>query len=560
MSDTEKKKSKLEKIKENSHFLRGDIAEELQNDNPYFSKSGLQLLKFHGTYQQDDRDARKGKDRHYMFMIRIRLPGGKMTSDQYVALDDVANHFSWGTLRLTTRQTIQFHGILKGDLKKTIQNINKTLITTLGACGDIVRNVMCNPAPDTEGKQAKIQEYADFLSGLLLPETHAYHELWLDGEKIYSNREEINSEESLYGDSYLPRKFKIGITAPGDNSIDLYTQDIGLVAIFDEQNEIKGFNVIVGGGMGMNHKKKNTFPRLGDHLGYISKDKLVQLVTNIIEIQRDHGDRGNRKHARMKYLIHDWGFDRFKEEVEKRVGFKLDPFIPLPKFELDLYLGWNMQADGNWYLGLSIENGRIKDDDQLKLKSGLRETIKKYDLNVRLTPNQNLLLTDISESQKDEIEQELRKYGIQLPGELSNALKFSMACPALPTCGLAIAESERVMPDVIRELEKVLRELGLENEKLTVRMTGCPNGCARPYVADIGFVGRSLNQYSVFIGGDPAGTRLNKRYKDRVQLENLVSTVRPLLEQYKEERQADEAFSDYWNRVGLESIEEVVTN
>ncbi|HYX10142.1 MAG TPA: sulfite reductase, partial [Bacteroidales bacterium] len=305
---TRKNKSKLENIKESSNYLRGNLTDELKKDSSYFTKEGLQLLKFHGTYQQDDRDLRNGKDRFYMFMVRIRLPGGRMTSDQYLVHDEIADIYGNGTLRITTRQTFQFHGIIKDNLQKTIRGINNSLVTTLGACGDVVRNVMSNPAPDEDGKQLKIQKVADRLSRLLLPETKAYHELWLNGEKIYSNREEVSQTESLYGKAYLPRKFKIAITKPGDNSIDLYTQDIGLVAFFNEKNEIEGFDVIVGGGMGMNHRKPETYPRLGDHLGYIPCNKLIPLVTSIIEIQRDHGDRRNRKHARMKYLIDDWGF------------------------------------------------------------------------------------------------------------------------------------------------------------------------------------------------------------------------------------------------------------
>ena len=552
-------RSTLEIIKEGSDYLRGSIEEELGNQLAYFSKSGLQLLKFHGTYQQDDRDKRSGKDRYYSFMLRTRLPGGGLTAGQYLALDEIADKYTFGTLRLTTRQTIQFHGVLKGNLKKTIREINDSLITTLGACGDIVRNVMANPAPDSDGRQEKIQKYVEFLSEKLLPETNAYHEIWLDGEKIFSNKIEVSSKESLYGEAYLPRKFKIGITAPGDNSIDLYTQDIGLVALFDVTETITGFNVVVGGGMGMNHNKADTFPRLGDHLGYIPKEQLLSIVKAIIEIQRDNGNRNNRKRARMKYLIHDWGIERFKAEVEQRSGLKLEPFRPIPKFKLELYLGWHRQSNGKWYLGISVENGRVKDEGNFKLKSGLREIIKKYQLNVRLTPNQNIILTDIEEAFKEAIDDELSDYGIARSDSVSNVIKYSMACPAMPTCGLAIAESERVMPDLIRDFEKELNDLGLENEEITIRMTGCPNGCARPYVADIAFVGRSLNQYSVFIGGDPAGTRLNVKYKDLVPFQELVSSVRPLLVAFKEERAAGEAFSDYWNRVGLESAGETVT-
>ncbi|HKJ45842.1 MAG TPA: NADPH-dependent assimilatory sulfite reductase hemoprotein subunit [Balneolales bacterium] len=555
---TRTNKSKLENIKESSNYLRGNLTDELKKDSSYFTKEGLQLLKFHGTYQQDDRDLRNGKDRFYMFMVRIRLPGGRMTSDQYLVHDEIADIYGNGTLRITTRQTFQFHGIIKDNLQKTIRGINNSLVTTLGACGDVVRNVMSNPAPDEDGKQLKIQKVADRLSRLLLPETKAYHELWLNGEKVYSNREEVSQTESLYGKAYLPRKFKIAITKPGDNSIDLYTQDIGLVAFFNEKNEIEGFDVIVGGGMGMNHRKLETYPRLGDHLGYIPCNKLIPLVTSIIEIQRDHGDRRNRKHARMKYLIDDWGFEIFKKEVENKSGFKLEPFKLLPEFTLNLYLGWHKQSDGNWYIGLPIENGRIKDDGKALVKTGLRNIIRKYNPEVRLTPNQNILLTNIEESDKGLIEDELKSFGIKLSEEQSNIVKYAMACPALPTCGLAITESERIFPGILRDLEKVVEDLGLENDKITVRMTGCPNGCSRPYVADIGFVGRSKNKYSVFIGGDTAGTRLNKKYKDLVDLEDLVDTVQPFLEEYASNHKNGESFSDYWNRKDPESIKDTI--
>jgi len=555
---TRTNKSKLENIKESSNYLRGNLTDELKKDSSYFTKEGLQLLKFHGTYQQDDRDLRNGKDRFYMFMVRIRLPGGRMTSDQYLVHDEIADIYGNGTLRITTRQTFQFHGIIKDNLQKTIRGINNSLVTTLGACGDVVRNVMSNPAPDEDGKQLKIQKVADRLSRLLLPETKAYHELWLNGEKVYSNREEVSQTESLYGKAYLPRKFKIAITKPGDNSIDLYTQDIGLVAFFNEKNEIEGFDVIVGGGMGMNHRKLETYPRLGDHLGYIPCNKLIPLVTSIIEIQRDHGDRRNRKHARMKYLIDDWGFEIFKKEVENKSDFKLEPFKLLPEFTLNLYLGWHKQSDGNWYIGLPIENGRIKDDGKALVKTGLRNIIRKYNPEVRLTPNQNILLTNIEESDKGLIEDELKSFGIKLSEEQSNIVKYAMACPALPTCGLAITESERIFPGILRDLEKVVEDLGLENDKITVRMTGCPNGCSRPYVADIGFVGRSKNKYSVFIGGDTAGTRLNKKYKDLVDLEDLVDTVQPFLEEYASNHKNGESFSDYWNRKDPESIKDTI--
>lgn len=551
------KKSKVEIIKEDSNYLRGPLADEMKNDESFISKEAYQILKFHGSYQQDDRDLRKGRDKHWMFMIRGRIPGGRITAGQYLAIDDIADRYGDHTIRATTRQTFQLYGIIKKELKSTLQDLNKSMISTVGACGDIVRNVMATPVPDIDGRQAQVQFFANQLSDDLLPATNAYHEIWLDGEKIYTGEEEVEAGEPLYGNSYLPRKFKIAVALPGDNSVDLYTQDIGLVAFFDENNTITGFNVVIGGGMGMHHRKPETFPRLGDHLGYITADKVKEVVRGIVAIQRDNGDRTNRKVARMKYLIDRWGVDKFKNELENLLGYQLEPFKDMPKFELDLYLGWHRQSDGKWFLGLSIENGRIKDEGNLQLKTGLRKTIETYKPEVRFTPNHNLLLTNIREEDKTGVENLLKSYGIVWGEDYSNLLKLSMACPAMPTCGLAITESERVFPELIRNLEKVISELGLEDEKISVRMTGCPNGCARPYVADIGFVGQSLNKYSIFIGGDPSGTRLNTLYKELVLFEDLISEVTPLLKQYRENRYDGESFGDYFERTGIGQIEEV---
>lgn len=551
------KKSKVEVIKENSNYLRGPLADEMENDEPFIGKEAIQIIKFHGSYQQDDRDLRKGRDKHWMFMIRGRIPGGRISAEQYLAIDDLADRYGDNTIRATTRQTFQLYGIIKKELKSTLKDLNQAMITTVGACGDIVRNVMATPVPDIDGRQSQVQVFADQLSDNLLPATNAYHEIFLDGEKVYSGEEEVDVGEPLYGKEYLPRKFKIAVALPGDNSVDLYTQDIGLVAIFDDTNTITGFNVVVGGGMGMHHKKSSTFPRLGDHLGYISADKVEEVVKGIVAIQRDNGDRKNRKQARFKYLIDRWGIEKFRTKLEDLLGYKLEAFRDLPKFELDLYLGWHQQSDGKWFLGLSIENGRIKDDENLQLKSGLRKTMEIFKPEVRFTPNHNLLLTNISDEDKAGVEELLRSYGIVWGEEYSNLLKLSMACPALPTCGLAITESERVFPDVIRDLEQVIKELGLEDEKLSVRMTGCPNGCARPYVADIGFVGQSLNKYSVFIGGDPSGTRLNTLYKELVPLEDLISEVTPLLRHYSINRKQGESFGDFYERSVINQEQEV---
>ncbi|MEX2586355.1 MAG: NADPH-dependent assimilatory sulfite reductase hemoprotein subunit [Balneolaceae bacterium] len=561
MSDKKKKKkSKVEKIKEASNYLRSPIAEELDNGEPKFSKQAYEILKFHGSYQQDDRDLRQGRDKHWMFMIRGRMPGGKLTADQYLAIDKIVDAYGDHTIRVTTRQAFQLYGVVKDNLKQTLADINAAMITTLGACGDVVRNVMATPAPDIDGKQIAIQEFADQLSDELLPSTKAYHELWLDGEKIYSGKEagENGKEvEPLYKEHYLPRKFKVGLTIPEDNSIDLYTQDIGLIALFDEKNQIEGFNVVVGGGLGMHHKKEDTYPRLGDHFGYVPAEDIVATVKAIIAVQRDLGNRQNRKQARMKYLIDKIGLDTFREEFVKRAGFDTQPFRELPKFRANLYLGWNKQSDGNWFLGVSIENGRIKDNGKLQIKSGLKKVVETFGPGVRFTPNQNILLTDIREQDKEKIDSILAEHGILPNNQLSNILKNSMACPALPTCGLAITESERVFPDIVRDVEKLLEEFGLENEEISIRMTGCPNGCARPYVADIGLVGRSLEKYSFFLGGNPAGTRLAKLYKDLVPFDEIIGEIRPLLSHYKENRNDGEPFGDFWNRIGIEQAREI---
>ena len=547
-------KSKLEDIKAQSHGLRGDLQEDLQQDEDHFDEAGKQLLKFHGIYQQDDRD-RRSEDRFYYFMVRTRLPGGELTADQYLALDALADRYGNDTLRITTRQGFQFHGVLKGDLKHHLKALNENLITTLSACGDVVRNVMCCPFPSSSPIYRTIQETTQRLSTHLLPRTKAYHDVWLNGEKVYTGKEAAEEEDPLYGKAYLPRKFKVGIAPPGDNCIDAYTQDIGLIAVADGDT-LRGFNVVVGGGLGMTHKKPETFPRLADPLAFITPDEVLPVVTEIIGIQRDHGDRKDRRHARMKYLIHDWGLDRFRDELEKRLGRPLAPPAEMPPLQLDLHLGWQPQGDGHWCLGLSVENGRIQDEGGLQLKTGLRAVIERFRPGVRLTPNQDVLLTDLHEDDRAELEEMLSAYGIALAETLSNARKYSMACPAMPTCGLALAESERVMPGVIDQFESVLSQHGLQDEQFGIRMTGCPNGCARPYISDIGFVGRSPDRYAIFLGGRMDGTRLNQPFKDLVSLDELVDTVEPLLVFFKQERQAEESFGDFCHRLGIETLQQ----
>ena len=548
-----KKISKVERIKEESENLRGDLAGQLRNGHPNFDKNAIQILKFHGMYQQDDRDVRRirGRDKEWSFMIRSRIPGGGLTAGQYLAHDLLADTYANGTLRLTTRQTIQLHGVIKGDLASTLRQLHDEMVIAIGACGDIVRNVMCCPAPAGSRTDHVIQEYAKELSDHLLPRSRAYYEIWIDGEKAGASRHDDPEHEPLYGKNYLPRKFKIGIAWPGDNCVDVFTHDIGLVATLDDHDDLKGFTVLVGGGMGMNHKKKETFPRLADPLAWVPREQIIDVVTHIVAIQRDYGDRENRKHARFKYLIDEWGIPKFRKELEDRLGYRLAPPRELGDMRPELHLGWNRQSDGRWYLGLSVENGRIKDTPEIRLKTGLREIVSRFGTDIRLTPNQDILLTNIAQEDRPAIEAMIREHNIPHDHTLSNARMFSMACPALPTCGLAVAESERVFPDIIRELEHTLEELDLEKEIITFRMTGCPNGCARPYVADIGFVGHSMDKYDIFIGGDPAGRRLNRLYRELVPLEELVETVKPLLARYQKEKHNGESFGDFSARVNL---------
>lgn len=552
----------VEDIKDASNHLRGTLAEQLHNATDHFDESGKQLLKFHGLYQQDDRDQRKTAraEKTHSFMLRTRVPGGVLTAEQYLAHDDLAQQYANGTLRITTRQCFQFHGILKGDLQATIRGLNDALITSLGACGDVVRNVCACPAPVHDPIRQQIQAVTRQISDHLLPRTRAYHELWIDGERVDLDAPplpESESVEPIYGKTYLPRKFKIAVAYPGDNCVDVYTQDIGLVAIADE-DRLRGFNVIVGGGMGMNHTKVDTFPRLGDLIGFITPAQVLQVVEAIVLVQRDYGNRSDRKHARMKYLLHEWGVGRFVAAVEERLGWPLAPAAPMLPLENELHHGWHDQGDGRWFLGLSVENGRIKDEGDFRLRGGLRAVVERFRPGVRLTPNQDILLTDIAAQDVDAVNQALATFGIPLPSALSVVQRYSLACVALPTCGLALAEAERALPGVIDELEVELARLGLAEEPFTVRMTGCPNGCARPYVADLAFVGRSADVYVVYVGGASNGTRLNQPYKDLVKREQLVETVRPLLELFRARRLPGERFGDFCHRTGVETLQTIV--
>lgn len=550
--------SKVERIKTESSYLQGQIAEELAQDSNHFSEAQVQLIKFHGIYQQENRDARQtrkaaGEGKAYQFMIRTRIPAGRVTADQYLVHDDLADRYANGTLRITTRQGFQFHGVLKGGLHPTIHAINEALLSTLAACGDVNRNVMGCPAPLASCAHAQIEETAQRIALHLAPRSHAYHEIWVDGEQVKAERPAEDESEPIYGPTYLPRKFKIGIAAPGDNCIDVYTQDIGLVPSL-EGEQLAGFTLLIGGGMGMTHGKSETFPRLATPLCFVTPDEVLPVVETIVKVQRDYGDRQNRKHARMKYVVEERGIAWFRAEVESRLGYRLQDPYTLTWHGAEDHLGWHAQGDGRWFLGLYVENGRVQDDATLRLRTGLRHAIAEFRPGICLTPQQNILLTDLTEEQRIPLTALLATYGISTnPAEVGTR-RFAMACPALPTCGLALAEAERVLPTLIRQIEADLEALELDHVPLSVRMTGCPNGCARPYMGDIGLIGRTKDVYNVYVGGDIFNTRMNTLYAASVHMKDLTATIRPLLVLWKEERLPGENFGDFCSRVGTEYL------
>lgn len=557
--------SPVEKIKAESNYLRGVIADELGNSSDAFTKDTAQLVKHHGMYQQDDRDsrARKSADgkksgKAYSLMIRAKIPGGRLTAAQLLAQIDLCDELGNTTLRLTDRQDIQFHGILKGNIRAAIRRINQVELTTLGACGDVERNVMCCPAPiRTDRVRDQMQEMAERLSSHLLPRTRAYHEIWL-GDPETGQREQVTDPpetiEPIYGRNYLPRKFKAAIALPDDNCVDVYANDLGLVAIVRD-GEVAAYNVLVGGGMGVTPSNKNTFPALAQALTCVGPDDVLDVATAIVKVYRDFGDRSDRKRARLKYLIADWGLERFRAKVEEYLGRSLPPPRDEPVRAYHDHLGWHEQGDGRWSYGLNVENGRVMDWPDRRLKSALREICGALRPGVRLTAQQNVLFTDLTVAQRGALEEILRLHGVKRSEELSLVRRYSMACVALPTCPLAVAESERVLPGLIDGLEAELARLGLEGESFTTRMTGCPNGCSRPYNADVGLVGKTSGKYTIYLGGRVLGDRLAWVYQDLVPLDQIVPTLAPLLLAFKNGRSPGETFGDYCHRLGRDGLQ-----
>ncbi|OWM73505.1 sulfite reductase 1 [ferredoxin], chloroplastic [Punica granatum] len=564
----EPKRSKVEIIKEHSNFIRYPLNEELLTDAPNINESATQIIKFHGSYQQYNRDERGAKS--YSFMIRTKNPFGNVPNQLYLVMDDLADQFGSGTLRLTTRQTFQLHGILKQNLKTVMSTIIKNMGSTLGACGDLNRNVLAPAAPYTTKEYVFAQQTAENVAALLTPQSGFYFDMWVNGEKVgledppevvkarNDNSHGTNfpdSPEPIYGTQFLPRKFKIAVTVPTDNSVDIFTNDIGVVVISDDNGEPQGFNLYVGGGMGRTHRQETTFPRLSTPLGYVPKEDILYAIKAIVVTQRDNGRRDDRKYSRMKYLVDSWGIEKFRSVVEQFYGKKFEPIRDLPEWEFKSYLGWQKQGDSGWFYGLHVDNGRIGG----KMKKTLREVIEKYNLNVRLTPNQNLILCDIRSAWKRPITKALAQGGLLEPKYVDSLNLTAMACPALPLCPLAITEAERGIPDILKRVRAVFEKVGLKyNESVVIRVTGCPNGCARPYMAELGLVGDGPNSYQIWLGGTPNQTTLARTFMNKVKVQELEKVFEPLFYYWKRKRQAKESFGDFTNRMGFEKLQDWV--
>lgn len=542
--------SRNEGLKTADPLLAGTILQSLNDQaTDRFSDDDYEFLKFHGIYQQDDRDKRKVA-KHYMLMVRTRFPGGVLTGAQYVACDRLASEVGNNTLRITTRQDFQFHGVVKSDLRRLMTGLNEALMTTIAACGDVARNVMAPPTPATHPLVDQVLEHAKHLSAVLAPITPAYHSIWIDGQELDFNEKRAAHSDPLYGRNYLPRKFKVAFAIPPLNDVDVYANDVGFVVVA-EGDRLLGYNLLAGGGLGMSHGNAATYPRLADHVGFIQPHQLEAAAKAVLTIHRDFGDRTNRKHARLKYVIAERGVEWFRAELEQRLGAKLEPTRPFTFTRQGDLLGWHQQTNGNYFLGLFVENGRVRDEGNYRLKSGLRAAIEKFQPEIRLTASQNLIMVNVRPEDRAEIDRILEAHGVSTRNPFSRTRMASMACPSMPTCGLALAESERALPAFISSVEEMLRQVGLDEEELIIRMTGCPNGCARPYLAEVALVGKAPNKYQIYLGGNEGSTRLNRLYKDSVKGEDLLNELRPLLNRFKTDRQPGERFGDFAHRAIL---------
>ena len=545
--------SRNERIKEASDYLRGTLAEGLREEiTGAIVEDDQQLVKFHGMYLQDDRDlrserTRKKMEKAFAFMIRVRIPGGVLSPAQWLALDQVARDYGNGGMRLTTRQTVQLHGIIKSNLKATLKRIDAVLLNSIAACGDVNRNVMCGANPSQSRAHAAALELARAVSDHLMPRTPAYREIWLDGERIAGGEDEV--VEPIYGKTYLPRKFKVVVAVPPSNDVDVFAHDLGYIAILDDKGSVTGWNVTAGGGMGMTHGEPDTYPRTADVMGFCATKDAVAIAEAVVTVQRDWGNRLNRKHARLKYTIEDRGLDAFRAEVVRRAGVQLSPPQPFTFTSTGDRYGWSDGADGQSHLTLFVQNGRLLDNAQAKQLSALRQIAQNHDGNFRITPNQNLIVANIPTEKQTEIHWIAKEAGLLAPW--SGLRRNSMACVALPTCGLALAESERYLPDLMTALDELLAAHGLTAADIVIRMTGCPNGCARPYLAEIGLVGKGPGRYNLYLGAAFDGSRMNKLYAEDLEHAAILAALDPIFAAYAAERQKGERFGDFTIRAGF---------
>eukprot|EP00815_Leptocylindrus_aporus_P011404 CAMPEP_0116063824 /NCGR_PEP_ID=MMETSP0322-20121206/8680_1 /TAXON_ID=163516 /ORGANISM="Leptocylindrus danicus var. apora, Strain B651" /LENGTH=592 /DNA_ID=CAMNT_0003549587 /DNA_START=255 /DNA_END=2033 /DNA_ORIENTATION=- len=569
--------SKLEQLKVASDHLTHPLLEQLKTEEISVSKDAYQILKYHGSYQQSDRE-KKGRPKDYQFMLRLKQPAGELAPELYRLIDDLSREYGQGDLRATTRQCFQIHGILKGSLKTVISSIMNIGSSTVGACGDVSRNVMTTPAPFKTPDYDYAREYSKVFAQLFRPMSPAFSSIWLDGEKAatvetwakevehfnvdevmtYDNGRGIilpDATEPLYGDRYLPRKFKIGVTVPGDNSLDIYTNDIGVVVICNDAGELEGFNVMVGGGMGRTHGKETTFARVADHLGYVPKEDIMEVMKAILAAQRDHGNRDVRANARMKYLVHTLGIDNFRSLVESYCGKPIQSWREMAEWKYNDWMGWWEQGDGKLFYGLHIDNGRVKDEGQFRLKTALRVLVDKYNLTMVMSPTQSIIMKDIDPKDRADIESILSAHGLDPIEAIDPLNRLSMACPALPLCGLAQTEAERLMPSYLERFRSLLEKMNIGDEEVLIRMTGCPNGCARPYMAELAFVGDGPKSYQVWLGGSPVLTRTAFPFMAKMKVDDMEKTMEPILAFYIEKRQEFEAFGDFCHRVGADAIE-----
>lgn len=554
MSTETKSEAAVEAVKRASNYLRGDLDAELSNDAPNVSNDSEQLLKFHGIYSQDNRDLRRaraeaGETLDYIFMIRVVIPGGRLSAEQWLGLDEIAGSIADGSIRLTTRQAVQYHGVVKGDLRELAQTLDRQFLSSFGACGDVVRNVVTCPTLHLENGHGHLEGIAHQLRQSFRSTSEAHWEIFVNGEKAAS-REEIK-ERPFYGETYLPRKFKIAVSHPRDNCVDVFAQDIGLIPVEHEQLGA-GFTLLVGGGLGRSYAHPDTFARLAEPLTFVTHDEVEEVIAAIIETYRDLGDRTDRKRARMKYVVADLGLDAFRREVEQRLGRTLRAPMALPvDFDADDHLGWRELPDGTWQVGIRVGAGRVRDTANATMRSAAREIATNFPVTFFITPQQDLVVSGISNEDRDAITSLLRKHRVRLDGELGNVERHALACPALPTCSQALTESERRLPELVSGLEAALAGRQLARRPLQLRMTGCPNGCARPAIAEVGVVGRTKSSYDLFLGGGTRGDRLATLYREKVKLEDIPDILGPLFDRWANEGDPDETFGDFVTRAGI---------